>query len=134
MEDVYILGISQDYTPNSSSFSIFTDDFKLQVEKNIESITKISCSSNGYIEEIFKSLEKLYGTVHVKINIRIDYMCSENNINFHVFEIDKYIYINLGEGSNKKDFDIDVEILDLGVLFIDKKTINLYTLTNACLY
>ncbi|MEG1423840.1 MAG: hypothetical protein RRY11_06085 [Terrisporobacter sp.] len=134
MEDIYVLGISHDYIPSSSSFSVFTNNLKLEVDKNIESITKISCSSNGYIEEIFKSLDELYGTVHVKINIRFDYVCSENNMNFHVFEIDKYVYINLGKRLSKKDFNIEVEILDLDILFIEKKTINLYTLIIACLY
>ncbi|MGL5693066.1 MAG: hypothetical protein ACRCXA_03255 [Peptostreptococcaceae bacterium] len=134
MEDIYILGLSNDYTPPSSSFCIETNNFTLQVEKNIESITKISCCLNGKIEEIFKSLNTHYATLHLSMDIRIDYMCVENNINFHIFNFNKLIYINLGEHISKKDFNIDAEILDLGILNIKENKIDVYSLVLACLY
>lgn len=134
MEDVYILGLSNDYIPPSSSFCIEAYNFDLELEKNIESITKISCCSDGSVEEIFKSLNMYYAALHLSIDIRIDYMCNENNINFQIFNFNKLIYVNLGESINKKDFNIDSEILDLGIVNIEKNKVNIYTLVLSCLY
>lgn len=134
MEDIYILGLSNGYTPPSSSFGIETYNFSLQVEKNIESITKISCCLNGRIEEIFKSLNKYYVALHLSIDIRMDYICTENTMNFHIFNLNKLIYINLGEHINKKDFNIDTEILDLGIINIKENEVDIYSLVLACLY
>lgn len=134
MENICILGLSYDYIPPSSSFSICTNNLNIKVNSDIESIAKISCIGTGYIEETFNSLNKFYATVHVNFNIRIDYICNEKNMNFHIFELNKFIYINLGDKLNKTNFDIDVEILDIGVLSINKNLISLYTLLITCLY
>lgn len=134
MEDVYVLGISNDYTPPSPSFCVEVDNFNLKVDKDIKSITKISTCANGLIEEIFKSLDTNYATVHLSIDIRIDYMCSQNNMNFHIFTLDKLIYVNLGSTFNKKDLNIDTEVLDLGVVNIKDKQVEIYSLVLTCLY
>ncbi|MGL4912051.1 MAG: hypothetical protein ACRC3Y_06395 [Romboutsia sp.] len=134
MEDAYILGLSNDYTPPSSSFCVEAYNFSFQVEKHIETITKISCCSNGNIEEIFKSLNIYYATLHLSIDIRIDYMCKENNMNFQMFNFNKLIYINLGEKISKKDFSIDAEILDLGIINIKENKIDIYSIVLTCLY
>ncbi|MEG0282966.1 MAG: hypothetical protein RR662_07310 [Clostridia bacterium] len=133
MEDVYILGINNDYTPPSSSFCIFADNFELEVANDIKSITKISLSPSGLIEESFKSLDKFYKAVLIKLIIRVDYMCNENNMNFHIFEIDKYTYINTGDFIIQNTFDVDVVPLDCGIISIQKRHINLYTLLSACI-
>lgn len=134
MEDVYILGINKDYTPPSSSFCIFADNFEFEVKKDIKSLTKISISSNGYIEETFQSLDKFYKTVLIKLKIRVDYICNENNMNFHIFEMSKYVYINMGDSICKKNFDIDVDVLDCDNICWQKRHINLYTLLSACIH
>ncbi|MGL4913501.1 MAG: hypothetical protein ACRC3Y_13840 [Romboutsia sp.] len=134
MEDIYSVGISNDYNPPSSSFNIETNNYTLKVQNNIESITKISCSANGTVEECFKCLETNYSLVYLSIDVRIDYMCVDNSMNFQFFNFNKLVYINLGSDINKKDFDIDTEVLDIGVVDIIDNTIEIYILTIACVY
>lgn len=134
MEDIYVLGISQDYIPPAPSFSMDTFNFSLSLDKSIDSITKISCCANGSIDETFKSLNSNYSAVHVNIELRVDYMCVDSNMNFHKFDINKIIYVNLGQSINKRIFNIDTEILDLSVLNIKNKILDIYTVLLTCVY
>lgn len=129
MDDVCILGVNKDYVPTSSSFSIDTFNITFEVDKYIEYLSKISCCINGYIEEIFKSLGTNYAAIYLNIEIRVDYMCDNDNMNFYKFSINKIIYINLGSGINSRMLNIDTDIIDLGVINIDSKSIDMYILT-----
>lgn len=133
MEDVYVLGIANDYTPPSPSFNIKVDNINLEVENEIDEITKVSCLSNGNIEEVFKKHDNFYATVYLSIDIRIDYMCKGGNINFHTFSVNKLVHVNIGK-INNKSIDVDTKILDLDIINVFEKEVNLYIISITSIY
>lgn len=134
LDDIYFLGVNKDYIPPSPSFNLDTFNDRLEVDKDISSLTKISCCTSGCIEDIFKSLNTTYAAVHLSIEIRVDYMCLDSNMNFHKFKIDKIIYINIGSNLNTRLLNIDTQLIDIGVLSINKNVIDLYILVATSLF
>lgn len=133
MEDIYILGTETEYIPPSSFFNIDLENIELETENEINEITKVSCCSNGIIEEIFKKQNTYYTVVHLNVDIRMDYMSKENNINFHLFSLDKLIYVNIGN-ENRKDFELETNILDLDIINQCKSKVNFYILSIITIY
>lgn len=134
MEDIYVIGISKDYTPPSSAFSINSNNFTFLINDDVDVITKVSCSASGNIEEIFTSLNTNYATVYASIDINVYYMCSDNTINVHRLTLDKLIYINLGKNIYKKNFNVDTEVLDLDIIYCEDNKLTMYTILLVCLY
>lgn len=134
MDEICILGINKDYIPPSPSFNIDSFNFKLEVNNDISSITKVYCAANGSIEDTFNFLNSTYATIHLNIDIRIDYMCTNSSMNFHKFTLDKIIYINLGYSPNKRTFNIDSQILDLNILNITNNILSTYVVLTTCVY
>lgn len=128
MQDIYIVGVSNEYIPSTSFFNVNLENITLKVENEIEEITKISCCANGNIEDISNTLNTFYAIAHINIEIIIHYMTSNNDINFHLYKLDKLIYINIGNSNNSKYLNLDTNILDLDIINIDKNKIDMYIL------
>ena len=133
MESINILGISNEYNLLSRAFYIDIIDDEIILNKEINQITKIAVKSGCIFHDDFKVNDKNYVACHLSIKIRVDYICTENILNYQIVDLDKLINIATDKNLVNKNINIDSEILDFGVNEIKKNKINFYVLTSNSL-
>ncbi|MGL4803485.1 hypothetical protein [Paraclostridium dentum] len=133
MDGVSILGVSQNYIPKSSSYTMEVFDLEIEVDNNIDYLTKVSCCCNATFECGFEAVGANYTSIFVNFDVRVDYIYNNKDVGFHLFNFDKFIYINSKTPFNKH-FNLDCEIIDLDIISIDKNKIYFYIVVLSCIY
>ncbi|MGL6105701.1 hypothetical protein [Romboutsia sp.] len=133
MESINFLGISNEYNLLSRAFCVDMIDDEILLNKNINQITKISVKSECIFHDDSKVNNKYYVTCHLSIKIRVDYICTQNILNYQIMDLDKLISIAIDKKLINKNINIDSEILDFGINEIQNNKIIFYVLTSNAL-
>lgn len=134
IDNVPISGICPNYIPKSSSYTVEVLNFEVDVDNSIDYITKVSCFCDGTFKGSFEAVGANYTSINVSFDLRVDYIHNDKDISFHLFDFDKFMYVNTLSPFNRNFSSIDCELLDLDIVSIDNNKIIFYALVIACIY
>lgn len=83
---------------------------------------------NSYV-----SLDKNYNCIYISINIKFDYVCNDNSINYELISLHKLINICSKDLKYDRRCSIYSSAIDANVLNIQNNEVDFYIIFGCCL-